>query len=163
MPIKPYSDIQVTCHQIPKWKRIPNTSLQSKPLMIYHQAFDASADELSEHLQKVGEVSPSWVYSMYSQPHFHSTIHEVLGVVSGSARLCFGGEENPGRFEPTVSKGDKWRILQDGRCLSSKQILGYVLWGTGEEAKCKNIPTLGWFHRGIRSMGAMGLHYGFKT
>ncbi|KAJ0425907.1 hypothetical protein BJY00DRAFT_273989 [Aspergillus carlsbadensis] len=64
MHIKPYSDIQVTCRQIPEWERIPNTSLQSKPLMIYRQAFYASADELSEHLEKFGEVPPSWAYSI---------------------------------------------------------------------------------------------------
>ncbi|KAL4809370.1 RmlC-like cupin domain-containing protein [Aspergillus unguis] len=104
--IKPPSDIQITSRQIPQWERIPNTSIQSKPLMIYHQAFNASSDDLSRHLDNIGEVSPSWVYTMYSQTHFHSTSHEVLGVVSGSARLCFGGEENPDRFEPTVAKGD---------------------------------------------------------
>ncbi|KAL2796763.1 RmlC-like cupin domain-containing protein [Aspergillus keveii] len=165
MPIKPHSDIQVTYRQIPEWERIPNTSLQSKPLMIYHQAFDASADELSEHLQRVGEVSPSWVYSMYSQTHFHSTSHEVLGVVSGSARLCFGGEENPGRFEPTISKGDLiivpagvgHRLLSepDKSGGSFKMVGAYPVnksWDMcygepGEEAKCKNIPTLGWFQR----------------
>ncbi|CEN62626.1 Putative Cupin domain protein [Aspergillus calidoustus] len=165
MPIKPHSDIKVTCRQIPEWERIPNTSLQSKPLMIYHQAFDASADELCEHLEKVGEVSPSWVYSMYSQTHFHSTSHEVLGVVSGSARLCFGGEGNPDRFEPTVAKGDLiivpagvgHRLLSepDKSGGSFKMVGAYPVnksWDMcygepGEEAKRQNIPTLGWFQR----------------
>lgn len=43
---------------------------------------------------------------MYSQSHFHSTTHEVLVVVSGKARLCFGGEENPKRVEAELKKGD---------------------------------------------------------
>ncbi|KAJ5915725.1 RmlC-like cupin domain-containing protein [Penicillium verhagenii] len=43
---------------------------------------------------------------MYSQTHFHSTTHEVLGIVAGRARLCFGGEGNPERFEPIVQSGD---------------------------------------------------------
>jgi uncharacterized protein YjlB len=43
---------------------------------------------------------------MYDTSHFHSTTHEVLCVSSGRARLCFGGEDNPDRVEPVVSKGD---------------------------------------------------------
>lgn len=43
---------------------------------------------------------------MYKQSHFHSTTHEVLSVASGRARLCFGGEENPGRVELVVGAGD---------------------------------------------------------
>ncbi|KAL4947773.1 RmlC-like cupin domain-containing protein [Aspergillus filifer] len=106
MNINPISSIRVTSRVIPEWKKIPNSSIHSKPLLIYHKAFDGSADELSAHLNKIGEVLPSWVHTMYSETHFHSTTHEVLGVVSGSARLCFGGEENPHQFEPDVGKGD---------------------------------------------------------
>ena len=43
---------------------------------------------------------------MYSQSHFHSTTHEVLVVISGRAKLCFGGEENPERVEAELEKGD---------------------------------------------------------
>ena len=43
---------------------------------------------------------------MYSQSHFHSTAHEVLCVAEGKAQLCFGGEENPGKVEPMVERGD---------------------------------------------------------
>ena len=43
---------------------------------------------------------------MYSQSHFYSTAHEVFGVASGKARLCFGGEENPERVEAVLEKGD---------------------------------------------------------
>jgi uncharacterized protein YjlB len=43
---------------------------------------------------------------MYSETHFHSTTHEVLAISSGSAKCCFGGEENPGSVEPVLSEGD---------------------------------------------------------
>lgn len=43
---------------------------------------------------------------MYSFSHFHSTSHEVLGIASGAAKLCFGCEENPGRVEVVVGRGD---------------------------------------------------------
>ncbi|KAL2833088.1 hypothetical protein BJY01DRAFT_239615 [Aspergillus pseudoustus] len=131
MSIKPHSGIEITYRQIPKWERIPNASLQSKPLMIYHQA---------------------WVYSMYSETHFHSTTHEVLGVVSGSTRLCVGGEGNPDRFEPTVSKGDliitkeQDRFQMVGAYPASKS--WHMCYGKpGEENKCESITTLSWFQR----------------
>ncbi|KAL4934609.1 cupin domain-containing protein [Aspergillus undulatus] len=106
MNLRGLSSIRVTSREIPQWRKNPNSSIHAKPLLIYHAAFDATPDQLSKHLEEIGEVSPAWVYTMYSETHFHSTSHEVLGVVSGSARLCFGGEENPGRFEPNVAKGD---------------------------------------------------------
>ena len=74
--------------------------------MIYHGAFDATPSELTERFEEIGEVIPQWVYGMYGQTHFHSTTHEVLGVVSGRAQLCFGGAGNPDRFEPIVQRGD---------------------------------------------------------
>lgn len=43
---------------------------------------------------------------MYSFSHFHSTSHEVLGIASGKARLCFGHEENAKRVEEVCEKGD---------------------------------------------------------
>ncbi|KAH8698452.1 RmlC-like cupin domain-containing protein [Talaromyces proteolyticus] len=106
MSFQPPSTIDVSRHHIPAWGRIPNTSIQNKPLLIYHSAFKASAPQLSAHLKEVAVVVPQWRYTMYRQSHFHSTSHEVLGVVSGRARLCFGGEENPGRAEPVVEEGD---------------------------------------------------------
>ncbi|KAI9374977.1 RmlC-like cupin domain-containing protein [Aspergillus egyptiacus] len=163
MLLRPPSEVQITSRQIPQWERIPNTSIQSKPLMIYHQAFEGSPDELSKHFKNIGEVFPNWVYTMYSETHFHSTSHEVLGVVSGSARLCFGGEGNPYRFEPTVSKGDViivpagvgHRLLSESDTGQGpfKMVGAYprdkswdMCYGQpGEEAKWSEIERLGWF------------------
>ena len=39
-------------------------------------------------------------------PYLQTTSHEVLGISHGKARLCFGHEDNPGRVEETVSRGD---------------------------------------------------------
>lgn len=74
--------------------------------MIYHSVFDASVAQLSSRLKDIGAVVPQWQYTMYRQTHFHSTTHEILGIISGRARLFFGGEQNPGRVEPVVEKGD---------------------------------------------------------
>ena len=43
---------------------------------------------------------------MYSFSHFHSSSHEVLGIASGKAKLCFGHEANPQRVEEVLEKGD---------------------------------------------------------
>jgi len=104
--LTPLTKLRVSKHQIPSFQRIPNTSIQNKPLLIYHTAFKGSASDIETHLNSVGVVVPQWRYTMYSQTHFHSTTHEVLSVFSGSAKLCFGGEENPERVEADVEKGD---------------------------------------------------------
>ncbi|KAJ5135429.1 uncharacterized protein N7515_004707 [Penicillium bovifimosum] len=163
--ITPLPNIKVTTHQIPEWHHIPNTSIQSKPLMIYHGAFNATTTELEKHLGEVGGVVPQWVYTMYRQTHFHSTTHEVLAVTSGSARLCFGGEENPERFEPTVQRGDLiivpagvgHRLLEelDGH-QEDFQLLGAyppgkqwdMCYGTqSEDAEVQRIKDVAWFRQ----------------
>ncbi|KAL1999297.1 hypothetical protein VTN02DRAFT_4728 [Thermoascus thermophilus] len=161
MSFRPPSELRITQRLIPAWHNIPNTSIQRKPLLIYHGAFQASAQELWARLQEVGAVVPQWQYTMYGRTHFHSTTHEVLGVVSGRARLCFGGERNPERFEPTVEKGDLM-ILPAGvghRLLDDLDGGGFQMVGAyppgkqwdmcygspGEERKVTNIEKLGWF------------------
>ena len=159
----PPSDIQVTRRQIPAWERIPNTSIQSNPLMIYHGAFNATPAELTRRLEAVGEVMPQWTYTMYSQTHFHSTTNEVLAVVAGRARLCFGGENNPERFEPTVQRGDLiivpagvgHRLLDDVGRESFKMVGSYphqkqwdMCYGQpGEEERVNGIRNVEWFHQ----------------
>ena len=44
--------------------------------------------------------------SMYPFTHYHSTSHEVLSIASGSALCCFGGEDNPERYEAVLERGD---------------------------------------------------------
>lgn len=106
---------------------------------------------------------PQWVYGMYSQTHFHSTTHEVLGVVSGRARLCFGGEHNPNRFEPTVEGGDLiivpagvgHRLLEDLDSQEGFKMVGAypgdkswdMCYGKPEdEERIGNIRNVEWFH-----------------
>lgn len=164
MTFQPPSDIRVSQHHIPAWGRVPNTSIQNKPLLIYHSAFRASASQLSARLKEVGVVIPQWQYSMYRQSHFHSTSHEVLGIVSGRARLCFGGEENPRRAEPVVQSGDlivvpagvSHRLLEDldgGFSMLGSYPQGrnwdmcYGVEGEDESRIRKNISQQAWFDR----------------
>jgi len=98
---------------------------------------------------------------MFSETHFHSTTHEVLSIASGSAKCCFGGEENEGRVELVLEKGDVvlvpagvgHRLLED---YGGFQMVGSYPGGTswdmcyghsGEQAKVKAIEKLAWFKR----------------
>lgn len=160
--LKALAQLQVSKHQIPAHGLTPNTSIQNRPLMIYHGAFpDASAGTIESHLRKIGVVEPAWRYTMYSQSHFHSTSHEVLCVFHGSAKLCFGGEENEGRIEPKVQKGDvivvpagvAHRLLVDdgGFQMVGSYPKGYdwdMCYGrAGEEKKIEGISKIPWFEK----------------
>ncbi|KIW16478.1 hypothetical protein PV08_06532 [Exophiala spinifera] len=162
MAITPLNALRVSSHQIPAYKGIPNTSIQGKPLMIYHAVFpSASAPQIKAHLRAVGVVSPQWEYSMFAETHFHSTTHEVLSIASGSAKCCFGGEKNEGRLEPVLEKGDVvivpagvgHRLLED---YGGFQMVGSYPTGKswdmcygreGEEGKVRAIKDLGWFEK----------------
>ena len=71
--------------------RIPNNTLL--PLLIYSGVLlpsDAPSTACRQLFERHG-WGGSWVDGVYDYPHFHSTAHEVLGVVGGSATLQFGG------------------------------------------------------------------------
>lgn len=125
LKLAPASTLRVSRHLIERHGQLPNTSIQSRPLLIYYAAFEpysVTRSALEAHLTRVGVVKPQWRYTMYSTSHFHSTTHEVLAVSRGAARLCFGGEDNNMRVEPTVRKGDvklcrrESRIAYSGTC-----------------------------------------------
>ncbi|KAF1992416.1 cupin domain-containing protein [Aulographum hederae CBS 113979] len=163
------SSLRVSRQQIPAHPslHIPNTSLSNHPLLIYHSCFpsNTSSSTLSSHLSTVGVVEPQWTYSMYPTTHFHSNTHEVLLVLHGRALLCFGGEDNPGRFEPEVKAGDAivvpagvgHRLLEDrdgGFKMMGCYPVGAEGWDmcygkegedkSGIEKKIKSLP---WFKR----------------
>ncbi|TFK47408.1 cupin domain-containing protein [Heliocybe sulcata] len=100
--------LKVTKHFIARHGLVPNSSATSKPMLIYHSVFSPSATKssISAHLSKTNVIEPHWTYSMYPTSHFHSTTHEVLIILRGSARLLFGGEANPEKVETDVCKGD---------------------------------------------------------
>jgi uncharacterized protein YjlB len=79
---------------------IPNSRL---PVLVYHDVPAArGAAECAELFARNGWLG-AWVDGIYPFHHFHSTAHEVLGIVAGSASVMLGG---PGgrRFE--VVPGD---------------------------------------------------------
>lgn len=163
-PLTPLKQLRVSSHQIPAFARLPNTSIQQKPLLIYHSAFppSTSASAIECHLSALSVVTPQWRYTMYSTTHFHSTTHEVLVVASGKARLCFGGEKPPERVENLVGAGDvilipagvAHRLMEDVE--GGFEMVGSYPVGKGwdmcygregEEDSVSKIERLGWFER----------------
>lgn len=67
---------------------IPNSAL---PALVYHDVDGArSARGCAELFARNGWLG-SWVNGIYPFHHFHSTAHEVLGIVAGSASVVLGG------------------------------------------------------------------------
>jgi uncharacterized protein YjlB len=79
---------------------IPNSRL---PVLVYHDVEGGHAPRECEELFARNGWLGAWVDGIFSFHHFHSTAHEVLGIVAGTASVVLGG---PGgqRFE--VGQGD---------------------------------------------------------
>jgi uncharacterized protein YjlB len=163
---KALSKLKVASYQIPAHSLIPNTSIQQRPLLIYHSCFPStsSPSTIEAHLKSTGVVVPQWRYTMYSTTHFHSTTHEVLCVSRGSATLLFGGEGNEGAVEVKVEKGDAivvpagvgHRLLREEEGGEFEMVGSYpkdagkwdMCYGRdGEEERVGEIEKLKWFER----------------
>ncbi|KAI0130447.1 RmlC-like cupin domain-containing protein [Xylariales sp. AK1849] len=163
--VTPLASLRVSKHKVPAHGLIPNTSIQNKPLLHYHSVFPSSTStsDIESYLTTTGVVEPQWRYTMYSTTHFHSTTHEVLCISRGKAQLCFGGEDNPGKVETEVQRGDVV-VVPAGvghRLLRELGEEGFEMVGSypkgcnwdmcygkkGEEVKIKEIEKLGWFER----------------
>lgn len=72
--------------------RIPNNPL---PLLVYPEALEES-DRQSKKCKELlanNNWLGAWVNGVFPYHHYHSTSHEVLAVVGGSASITFGGPE----------------------------------------------------------------------
>ena len=79
---------------------IPNSPL---PVLVYHDVEGAGdAGECEELFARNGWLG-AWVDGIFPFHHFHSTAHEVLGIVGGGATVILGGPDG-GRFN--VRRGD---------------------------------------------------------
>lgn len=79
-------DLRVSSYQIPALDLIPNTSIQRKPLLIYHSAFHSSvsASIIESHLSTIGVVG-----------YFFQAISSYL-VLHLSCETCFRSQRLPG-------------------------------------------------------------------
>ena len=78
--------------QAPPGDRIPNNP--AFPVLLYREVEAVTAGaEATRALFADHGWGGSWVDGVFDFHHFHSTSHEVLGVISGSATLELGGPQ----------------------------------------------------------------------
>jgi uncharacterized protein YjlB len=84
---------------------IPNN--RDLPVFIYEQAvrLDRAPDPAAvfEELFEANKWGDSWRNGIYDYVHYHSSIHEVLGIARGRARVRLGGDKGK---EFDVTAGD---------------------------------------------------------
>ena len=85
------TDLKLETHHLSPDDGIPNNRL---PLVVYRGALVGgalSAEGCSALFARNGWEG-TWVNGVFSYWHYHAASHEVLGCVSGSARVGFGGD-----------------------------------------------------------------------
>jgi uncharacterized protein YjlB len=71
---------------------VPNNPL---PFLVYKAAIDFVNDEPEKTIEDLFGANgwgQMWRNDIFDYLHYHSTVHEALGVSRGSARVQFGGE-----------------------------------------------------------------------
>jgi uncharacterized protein YjlB len=104
---------------------VPNNAL---PFLVYRGAInldDAHPERTIETVFAGNGWGDMWRNGIYDYLHYHSTVHEVLGIAKGHARVRFGGDRGE---ELEVAAGDV-AILPAGtghQCLSASDDLSVV-------------------------------------
>ena len=94
------SMVQPETHVFEDGRGIPNSRL---PVLIYHDVQEAREAPECEVLFDRNGWRGAWLDGIFSFHHFHSTAHEVLGIVAGSGAVILGGPDGR-RFE--IRRGD---------------------------------------------------------
>ena len=82
---------------------VPNNVL---PFLVYQGAVKLDPEHPEETIENLFEENGwggTWRNGVYDYLHYHATVHEVLGVARGSARVRFGGDHGQ---ELDIETGD---------------------------------------------------------
>jgi uncharacterized protein YjlB len=82
---------------------VPNNIL---PFLVYQGAVKLDPEHPEETIENLFEENGwggTWRNGVYDYLHYHATVHEVLGVARGSARVRFGGDHGQ---ELDIKTGD---------------------------------------------------------
>lgn len=97
---------------------VPNNPM---PFLVYRSAVALGEDEPEAAIEKLFGANgwgDMWRNGVYDYLHYHATVHEVLGIARGHARVRFGGDNGK---EVDVAAGDV-AVLPAGtghQCLSA--------------------------------------------
>ncbi|GLQ51949.1 cupin domain-containing protein [Dyella flava] len=75
---------------------VPNNS--RLPVILYLNVFERRKDIAPQEMETLFRQNgwlPRWRAGVYAYHHYHTTSHEVLGIVDGYARLVLGGPDGP--------------------------------------------------------------------
>src|SRR6478752_6370991 len=75
--------------------KVPNNS--ALPVLVYKGAVDASASAIETRFSDNGWGNGQWRNGIYPFVHYHSMIHETLGIARGHARVQLGGGRGEAR------------------------------------------------------------------
>ena len=82
---------------------VPNNPM---PFLVYKGAVDVANDHPEKTIEGLFGANgwgDMWRNGVYDYLHYHATVHEVLGVARGSARVRFGGDHGQ---ELEIKAGD---------------------------------------------------------
>ncbi|MBR0790135.1 cupin domain-containing protein [Bradyrhizobium manausense] len=82
---------------------VPNNIL---PFLVYQGAVTLDSKQPEQTIENLFETNNwggTWRNGVYDYLHYHATVHEVLGVARGSARVRFGGDHGQ---ELDIKAGD---------------------------------------------------------
>jgi uncharacterized protein YjlB len=90
--VNPIQQINIIRHLLSDDGTFPNNGHLA--LVVYRNALrieGSEAGKLIEQLFESNGWSNAWQDGVFDYHHYHSTTHEVLGIIEGSTRIQFGG------------------------------------------------------------------------